>query len=726
MHVLTTATPVVFDPGGDEDSPAVPPPPSAWASFADALHLLHTTMGLQLLMDMGNDLLPSIATILQEAQSVLGSDIVYDDQLFAELNLPDFTADAYIPNDTKLQTQTLDAIIEDRLKPHRTKGLQDPALANFLRDVRGGKSAHELLCSGAKSFMMPHFKPNGGHECSVGGSYLKYRPLCNDALLQLVREGKALAFSKDALAEAGALDQLHLSPLVWAPKTGKVKGRTCLNLSKSSRNFVSVNDCVDTDASKVTYRKPYLPLLPDIAEMACQRRDALGHRELAGATVDVTSAYHQFSQSVATAKYQATLLRVPSPRGDGSWMQIVVIFLVGVFGFKIAGDIYCTLGDVVTQKHNVDEHVPRSVTYIDDGILIDDRRRIKESLATYIDLVRDVFGPDGVNMEKVSTWESKLVAIGWEFDFESWRVQPKTRGLAKLLHFLFVVIPPGHTTVHEKDLERLCGLLNWYAPGIPAGNAFVASLYRCKVRVGALSHRVRLSTPALKDIMWWRALAVLAWKCPHVLGADIEAVRRSPTATIFLRTDASSLVGGGGFLSDVRGGEPRKREREGIRWTVTELKVFVDLGVSINVLEYFVAMFYIMLWAEDFRGRCVLLECDNTAAVSWLMKKRATKGSPATDSLVKLFSLFCLHEKIVILSTHIRGVDNTIADFRSRDLEFAAQEADEGLLASAGTHGTTSDECSRLVLCRQVLLLCVTRPDEMHWATTLGKLISRA
>jgi hypothetical protein len=677
-------------------------------------------------MDMGNDLPPSIATILQEARSMLGADIVYDDQLFAELNLPDFTADDFIPNDMKLQTQSIDAIIEDNLRPHRTKGLQDPALADFLRDVSGGKIAHELLRSGAKSFMMPHFKPNGGHECSVGGSYLKYRPLCNDALLQLVREGKALAFSKDALAEAGALDQLHLSPLVWAPKTGKVKGRTCLNLSKSSRNFVSVNDCVDTDASKGTYRMPYLPLLPDIAEMACRRRDALGHQELAGATVDVTSAYHQFSQSVATAKYQATLLRVPSPRGDGSWSQIVVVFLVGVFGFKIAGDIYCTLGDVVTQKHNADEHVPRSVTYIDDGILIDDRGRIEESLATYIGLVRDVFGPDGVNMEKVSVWESKLVAIGWEFDFETWRVQPKTRGLAKLLHFLFVVIPLGHTTVHEKDLERLCGLLNWYAPGIPAGNAFVASLYRCKARVGAMSHRVRLSTPALKDIMWWRALAVMAWKCPHVLGADIEAVRRSPTATVFLRTDASSLIGGGGFLSDVQGGEPRKREREGIRWTVTELKVFADLGVSINVLEYFVAMFYIMLWAEDFRGRCVLLECDNTAAVSWLMKKRATKGSPATDALVKLFSLFCLHEKIVILSTHIRGVDNTIADFRSRDLDFAAQEADEGLLASEETHGTTSAECSRLVLCRRVLLLCVTRPDETHWATTLGKLISRA
>ena len=262
------------------------------------------------------------------------------------------------------------------------------------------------------------------------------------------------------------------------PKTGKVKGRTCLNLSKCSRNFRSVNDCVDSEASVTTYKRPSLPLLPDIAEMACRQRDELGHRELAGATVDVTSAYHQFGQSVETAKYQATLLRIPSPCGGSSWMQIVIIYLVGIFGFKIAGDIYCMLGDVVTQKHNLHRPVPRSMTYIDDGILIDARTRIQNSLAEYIALVRDVFGPDGVNMDKVCSWDSKLVAIGWEFDFDAWRVQPKARGLAKLIHFLFVVIPMGSTTVHERDLERLCGLLNWYAPGIPAGSAFIASLFR--------------------------------------------------------------------------------------------------------------------------------------------------------------------------------------------------------------------------------------------------------
>jgi hypothetical protein len=229
-------------------------------------------------MEMGPNISHAMHPILQEAQRVLGSDIVYDESLFKQLNLPDFTANDFAPNDAKLQTQSLDSIIAEGLRPHRAKGLQDPSLTEFLQGVSGGDTAHDLLHNGARSFMLPQFKVNGGRECSVGGSYLKYRPLCNDALLQLVREGKALAFSKDALTSTGAIEQLHLSPLVWAPKTGKVKGRTCLNLSTGSRNFLSVNDCVDTEASTSVYKRPFLPLLPDIAEMACQQRDELGHR----------------------------------------------------------------------------------------------------------------------------------------------------------------------------------------------------------------------------------------------------------------------------------------------------------------------------------------------------------------------------------------------------------------------------------------------------------------
>jgi hypothetical protein len=662
------------------------------------------------------DDLPSlVADTLLHGRTILGEDVVYDDELFDSLGLPDFGLADYAANDAALESSPLDDIIEAALQRHRLKGLSGHSLESFLAGYPEATAASDLLHNGARSFMTPQFHPNGGKECSLGGSYLKYRPICNDALLQLVREGKALVFSKDALQRSGAIQELHLNPLVWAPKTGKVKGRTCLNLSKSTKNFRAVNECVDTEASHLWYKPPDLPLLPDVAEMACERRKALGHSRLAGATVDVASAYHQFAQSVASAKYHATLLRIPSPDPSHreKWLQVVVIYLVGAFGFKIAGDIYCTLGGAITRKHNEGLSVPRSLTYIDDGILIDDQKEIQASLHEYMSAVMKVFGPDGVNMEKVKTWAKGLEAIGWEFDFEAWRVRPRARGMAKLAHYLFVVIPVGAVTVHEKDLERLCGLLTWYAPGIPAGTSFTASLFRCKARVGQSTRRVRLSDIALRDINWWRALVLVVSREPNVLAADIDSVRRTLTPTIFLRCDASSLFGGGGYLADTHGGPARAMESEGIRWTRMELLAFERMAVSINVLEFFVAVFYILLWADELRGRCVLLECDNTAAVSWLMKKRAVRGSAPTDCLVRLLSLFCLRESIVVTSLHIKGIDNVTADFRSRDLDYLSQDADEGLVNRALLGGSAFDGWSRRELCRSVLLLCVTKPDEM-------------
>ena len=79
------------------------------------------------------------------------------------------------------------------------KGLSGSSLYSFLVGYPGAAAASDLLHNGARSFMTPQFSPNGGKECSLGGSYLKYRPICNDALLQLVREGKALVLSRDSL-----------------------------------------------------------------------------------------------------------------------------------------------------------------------------------------------------------------------------------------------------------------------------------------------------------------------------------------------------------------------------------------------------------------------------------------------------------------------------------------------------------------------------------------------
>ena len=88
-------------------------------------------------MDMGSDPTPLIENALSESAQVLGADIAYDDELFTRLNLLDFAPEDFKHNDAKLKTHSLNEVIEEGLRPHRSKGLKDPKLTRFCKASRG-------------------------------------------------------------------------------------------------------------------------------------------------------------------------------------------------------------------------------------------------------------------------------------------------------------------------------------------------------------------------------------------------------------------------------------------------------------------------------------------------------------------------------------------------------------------------------------------------------------
>ena len=84
------------------------------------------------------------------------------------------------------------------------------------------------------------------------------------------------------------------------------------------------------------------------------------------------------------------------------------------------------------------------------------------------------------------------------------------------------------------------------------------------------------------------------------------------------------------------------------RWSTEELAVFREFEethegkpLDINVMEYFTIIFLVMLWGRDLAGQRVGIRCDNTAAVSWLQKNRASNKSPVAEAMVHAFSLYC-------------------------------------------------------------------------------------
>lgn len=670
-----------------------------------------------ILAELGKISADKLQADIQTCKEALGADIVYDAALFESLGLRDFEACHYEHNDKRLRAGvSLDTILQEAIAPHLLKGMSVEQLRTYFNGVPSAEIAIDVLENGARCFMKAGYRPNGGKECGFGKAYLERLPLCNHTVVGLVEAGRCVALSKDALAESGSISGIHVSRFSHADKANNKMGRLCHNLSVKSRNFPSVNESVDLEASDGYYPMPTLPLMPDIAEMACRCQDANPGKQISGATVDVSAAYQQFAQSVETAKLVAAQVKAPCTSGGRDFKILIVIYVVGTFGHTRAGNVYCAPGTAISERHNQGLSLTRSLNYIDDGILVSPFDEIGPSVSEYKESIVASFGPGGVNDDKVKIFETGLEAIGWKFDFLFWHVQPKPRGIAKLMVHLFATIPLSATSISDNDMDRLQGLLIWYASGIPAGKAFIASFFSCVRRVkGGL---IALSQAAMNDLMWWRALTYTAYHNPFVLGAEIRRIRRDAVASRFLRTDASTTIGAGGCLSNTRGGKPIQMEGEAVRWTRAEMISFDRLKVSINVLEYLAAVFYVMLWAESLEGLVVHIECDNTAAVSWLMKSRTKGRSVAADAIAHLFTLFSLRMHITIVCTHISGVNNDVADFRSRDLTLCPQEADEGVLvdlsSEASLAGVLLSACNRRELCRSLLYLCVIKPEYMH------------
>jgi hypothetical protein len=708
---LTTNVSSAAGPLHSRPAPQQPTHNNEWTALISDTQFIQTILSPEY---SGADLGYSradIEKIAAEASHTLGYDVEYSAESIQKLGLREFKKEDYDMNDACLKHQSVEAIIGKAIDKLRLSS-STPKL-EAMEGVSNYERLNELLTTGQRKFMKPEFTPNGKMK-RFSTSYIQKYQICNDSMIEDMRAGRTIVFSMKALEESREISKLHFNSTTWAPKAGKILGRVCINASSGDP---SLNESVDLDAHDLHYPSYSLPSFRDIAEMACEQRDAHPGQQLSGAVIDVAKAYKQTLQTVDTAK----LFCVPIyTRDENGHVQILVaINLAGVFGFTRSGHVYCTCAKAIDEKHNAGPGPQRSRTYIDDGLLVDTAVKMPASVKDYTSQVTNLFGPDGIQTEKIKLTEGQLEGIGWFFDLNAWTITPKSKGLAKLLVYLFIRIPVGSTSVRRETLDQAIGVMNWYADGLPSGKSHLSSLYACLRRARITgTGSTPLSEGAQLDLKWWRAMVLVAHRRPALVSASIDHARCTRVPTIFLRTDAAKTIGGGGFLSLTQGGVPIILPGDAIRWTRVELNAFAELEVSINVIEFFTSVYYILLWGTHLRGQIVMVESDNTAAVSWLMKKRSV-SSPCADIIARILNLFCLSHNICIVSQHIPGVENTLADFLSRDLVYLNQGSDEWVMPSGNEYAS----CSRAELLRRLLYLSVTSPSELRLRPVLKALM---
>ena len=214
----------------------------------------------------------------------------------------------------------------------RLKGSSELDLRQQLEGYPDLDTLIDLLSAGQPSFMIDSFSPNGGVAFKQSNGYAKAAPLCHHAVAKLYKKGRVMLLPWDLLS-ADEKKMFHISPFTWAPKSDAWEGRTCLNLSHPGKSGMSLNNSTDTQRSDEFYRPTVWPTVADLCEMAETLRAKYPESNIHGATIDVASAYQQFSLSFDAARFRVSILNVNNVR-------VLVVYLVGVFGDTRASHVY--------------------------------------------------------------------------------------------------------------------------------------------------------------------------------------------------------------------------------------------------------------------------------------------------------------------------------------------------------------------------------------------------
>ena len=160
----------------------------------------------------------------------------------------------------------------------------------------------------------------------------------------------------------------------------------------------------------------------------------------------------------------------------------------------------------------------------------------------------------------------------------------------------------GQRKTTVKNLQHLCGFLNFLCKCIVPGRAFTRRLYTFYSTTMKPFHHIRVSTEMKEDLRVWLKFL----ESPEVycrLFLDYSLVMVADRLNWF--TDASGKIGVGGICG---------RQWFQVHWPVK----FLDCKPSIEFLELYGIAISVLLWTRNFRNRCICLFCDNQSVVQMI------------------------------------------------------------------------------------------------------------
>ena len=219
-------------------------------------------------------------------------------------------------------------------------------------------------------------------------------------------------------------------------------------------------------------------------------------------------------------------------------------------------------------------------------------------------------------------------------------------------------------TVGRHKLESLVGLLQHASKVALAGSTFLSGLWAL---LGTMRTKrlptTALSSEARTELSFWADM-LPAWN------GSRDLFDRKPRAPVTLAaTDAASETGFGGFFDGL-----------GFAGVWSECGT-PDLHIAGKEL---LALYYaFILWAPLWRGKRVVVHCDNQNVIAWLESghyRGSREDYPEVPMILKRLAAIRILLDIDLKLVYITSADNVLADALSRNLVAAYIEARSAFL----------------------------------------------
>ena len=196
----------------------------------------------------------------------------------------------------------------------------------------------------------------------------------------------------------------------------------------------------------------------------------------------------------------------------------------------------------------------------------------------------------------------------------------------------------------KRELLSLIGSLSHACKAVRAGRTFLRRMIDLSTTVRRLDRHVRLTISARSDIEWWFQYC----SCWNGISMMSSVSRAKPDVTML--SDASGNWGCGAL--------------SGLDWFQLQWAGPIK-DYHITVKELVPIVLAAALWGPKWKGKTVRARCDNAAVVS-IINSGSSRVQEAMH-LMRCLAFLAAKDEFYIFATHIRGVDNTLADALSRN-----------------------------------------------------------